>query len=363
MSGVIPLRNLRETGEDFLGELSPEQTAAKILERELPHLCNDVAMLIGRPFRFIWDPTIETASTDCLAEVRVAPRPFIEGEREVGYGTVYHETGHIRASPYGARLLTKAHQEGGQVLQHLANIVLDRKDDYETAEHAPGFADVLRRRLLSICTMARRKRYADVLTGMSPDAQARFLRHAPPGDAYEDFFLVAKWHKRPRFRATRRAMKLLLQKRLRQAGFQELLWITKRVREILGDLPEQDTPQAEEGLIALYSDGGDTECGAKGDALSPELLTALNSVLGKYVAALRKAGVDGLVQKLKSLGINYPGPLSVGLESDVPLITVEQSSQFTSAYNELLAPVEHQVGPLKKKLRKKNQRNIQEMLP
>ncbi|MEI7671161.1 MAG: hypothetical protein WCK00_03520, partial [Deltaproteobacteria bacterium] len=251
------MTTLEQASEDATvqHELTPEERAADILKGELPRLMNDVSMLVARPFRFVWDPASETASTDCIAEIRVAPRPFIEGEREVGYGTVYHETGHIRFSPYGTKLLARANDEGGPVLQSLINIILDRKDDSFTAEHAPGFADTLRRRLLVIRTLARRMPYKSSLSRMSLAEQSRFLRNAKPKNAYEDFFLSAKCGKAPRLPATKRAMKHVRMDNIRGASLEKLLWIAKRVRDILGDDSEdgQSQARAESGFVSMWT--------------------------------------------------------------------------------------------------------------
>ena len=351
---VVALKNLRETGDDFREELTPNERDAKILERELPHLINDVAMLIGRPFRFVWDPRVETACTDCLAEVRVAPRPFIRGEREVGYGTVYHESGHILFSPYGGELMAKADRRGGTTLRNLVNIIVDRKDDMLVAGHAPGFADTLRRRLLSICTLARRQRYAQALAHMSAEDQARFLRNAKPQDTYEDFFLAAKWHKRPRFAATHKAMKYLSSRRLRKASSDELLWIAERVRALLGVEAgrKEEREKTETSFNRLYAAAVGIECGTEGGDVDPNLSRALRTVITRYLASLRKSGKARLIEQLKTANLVYPGPLSVGLENEVPLKVVPPHARFQREYEALLAPVEPLVKTLVEKIRK-----------
>lgn len=354
MSALQLVRDGDELTDDLFEGDSSEERSVAILKRELPHIINDVAMLVARPFRFIWDPSEDTASTDCLAEIRMSPRPFIEGEREVGYGMVYHETGHIRFSPYGVQLLKRASQEGGEVLQYLMNIILDRKDDYQTADFAPGFAEVLRCRLLAICTLARRRKYQSLLARLSLDAQSRFLRHAKPKDPFEDFFFAAKWHKRPRFRATRRAMKYVSQKRLRQAKPEELFWVAKRVREILGSEPsfEEQKQQVERGFVQLYLSVGGTECGTKGKKLDPSLVRALNALIARHLKGLRRGGISRLIQQLKSTGIIYPGPLSVGIEDEVLVRRVASGAQYANEYQRILSEVKSLVTPLVHRLRK-----------
>lgn len=332
-------------------KLTPEEHAADILKGELPRLMNDVSMLVARPFRFVWDPAVDTASTDCIAEIRVAPRPFIEGEREVGYGTVYHETGHIRFSPYGTKLLMRANEEGGPVLQSLINIILDRKDDSFTAEHAPGFADTLRRRLLVIRTLARRMQYKSSLSRMSLAEQSRFLRNAKPKNAYEDFFLSAKCGKAPRLPATKRAMKHVRMGNIRGASFEKLLWIAKRVREILGDESENsnDQAKAESGFVSMWIEADKAE---RGNKLKPELLQAINAAIKVYMSALRARNVDSLIRHIASLGITYPGPISVGTtKSSVKVEKVPPQARYISQYELIKSRVTTLVDPLVKALR------------
>lgn len=343
---------LDETSEDvsLQHELTPEESAAEILKGELPRLMNDVSMLVARPFRFVWDPASETASTDCIAEIRVAPRPFIEGEREVGYGTVYHETGHIRFSPYGMKLLARANEEGGPVLQSLINIILDRKDDSFTAEHAPGFADTLRRRLLVIRTLARRMQYKNSLSRMSLAEQSRFLRNAKPKNAYEDFFLSAKCGKAPRLPATKRAMKHVRMDNIRGASLEKLLWIAKRVRDILGDDAEdsRDQARAESGFVSMWTEADKAE---RGDKVKPELLQAINAAVKVYVSALRARNVDSLIRQIAALGMQYPGPLSVGVAQKVKVEKVPAHARYLPQYEAIKSRVKGLIDPLVKALR------------
>ncbi|KKT90250.1 MAG: hypothetical protein UW90_C0004G0058 [Candidatus Yanofskybacteria bacterium GW2011_GWB1_45_11] len=351
MANVIPLHNMRETGDDLFESSTPDEEAARILERELPHLCNDMGMLISRPFRLVWVPSVQTASTDCIAEVRIAPQPFLEGRRDIGYGTAYHETGHIRYSGYGQWLLRRADEEGGQVLRDLTNIILDRKDDMLLADDAPGFAETLRKRLLYICTMGQRKRYARFKGNMSEENFEGFLRHIRPRDPYEDFFLAAKWHRTPRFKSTARAMRYVRQNRLRKASPQELLWIAKRVQEILGDLPEKEKEDAEQKFTRLYGLMAGIECNVPGHSLDPKLDRALKKVMARYVASLRQGGLRQLLNQLKAVGVVWPGPLSVGLEDRVPVRKVLPDADCRGLYQQFLGPLQQYVDGLKKRLK------------
>jgi hypothetical protein len=346
----VPNLNLRDTGEDLFEDLTPDERSARILERELPHLCNDIGMLVARPFKLIWDPTIETASTDCMAEVRLAPWPFIEGRREIGYGSAYHETGHILFSSYGTNLLGRARKEGGAVLQHILNIILDRKDDMQLADHAPGFKETLRNRLLYICTLAQRRKYQAQFEGDEENFE-RMLRHIRPADPYEDFFFAAKWHKRPRFKTTAKAMRYLRRSRLLEASPDELLWIARQVRKILGRLPEKERNEAEGQFVTLYGLAVGIECNVPGKKLSAALSQALQNVMAKYVAGLRQGGMKQLLSQLKSMSMVWPGPLSVGLVENVPVKQVLPNASYGAKYTEFLGEVRDQVEPLVRRLR------------
>jgi hypothetical protein len=335
-----------------MSDIAPADRAEEILASELPRLVNDAAMLVGRPFRFVWDPTVKTACTDCLAMIRVDPRPFLEGETEVGYGTVYHETGHIRRSPYGTDLIGRAQKNGGEALGHIMNIVLDRKDDGLLAEDAPGFAEVLRRRLLVICTMARREEYSKFLSGMSLAEQSRFLRHAKPRDGYEDFFFAAKWGKSPRTLAGHKAMKYMNRRTLANASPAKLLWVATKVKEIL----DQDQPKQKKGeqrFVEMCVEGGGTEVpSAQQKPVPSAQLKALKAVINRYVRGQRKGGTDNLIRKLKQESMVHPGPISVGTHTSVPVRKVPHDVRYARDYQVFLGPIQALVDPLVKKLRR-----------
>ncbi len=337
------------------GELTPEEIEAEILKRELPRLMNDAGILVARPFRLVFDPSMDTAATDCLAEIRIAPRPFIEGEREVGYGSLYHETGHILFSPYGVKLMSRAKYEGGPALRSLVNIILDRKDDSLTAERAPGFADTLRRRLLVIRTLTRRVQYKKSLSRMTLAEQSRFLRNAKPKDAYEDFFLAAKCGKAPRLPATKRAMKFVRLDNLRGASTEKLLWIAKRVREILGENEErkddEDNTQAESNLVLMWTEADKAE---RGEKLKPALLKAIDQAVKVYIGTIRAKSVEAMIRQISSLGLTYPGPLSVGIKPTVKVEKVPSQAQYASQYEVIRSRIVGLIEPLVKALRNIN---------
>jgi hypothetical protein len=335
-------------------EDTKEQEA--ILRKELPRIINDVTMLINRPFRLVWDPTIQTASTDCLSEIRIAPRPFLEGEREVGYGTVYHETGHIRFSPYGSELMATAHKKGGESLQSIMNIILDRKDDSLTAEHAPGFKDLLRKRLLVIRTLTRRERYKEILKDYSLKEQSQILRNFKPQDVFEDFFLAAKCGKTPRLRKTWKAMKFVRIEDLRNASTQELLFRAEKVQEILrtfseeqeGDGSQNGRPNPEKAFTRMCKH---SEVVVTGIKLDPEIDSSMKNFLAQYLGALRKNGLQKIIQKLNTETMVHPGPISTGLTEKVRVVKVKPRSENLAVYNNIFQEVSYLVNPMIKTLR------------
>lgn len=352
MATITRLRTVADAGHTPT-EAMTEGQAMEILEGVYPQLCNDVAMLVGKPFRLIWDPEQDTASTDCQAEVRITPWFFLEGRTDVGFGVTYHEGGHIIFSPYGGTLMAQAHREGGETLAQLVNIIVDRKDDMMNAEYAPGFAGRLRGRLAFICTMARREELKDLLKGMSDKDAMAVLRKLPPKDVHEDFFWAAKWHRSPRFRATHKAMRYLRRERLLKASPDELLYIAKKIREILGEA--QPTPadrqRAERRMMLLVQLVITIERN-RWRKLDKATQNALAKLATLYIGGVRASGMKRLEQVLRSLGTTFPGPVSVGMVDVVPVRVVPASPKFQPEYQALLESVEENVRLLMAQLRR-----------
>jgi hypothetical protein len=385
---------MKPHAKDILDEMDTATNAALtkverdkiIIERIFPILCDRITALIGKPFRLIFDSTQPTASTDCIAEVRMNPWFFTEGHTEVGFGTGYHESGHIKFSPWGTTFLAEAHEWGGETLKYIANLILDRKDDLLTAQHAPGYADTLRRRLAYISTMSRRLERADQL-----DAYARRVTHPhplhvkiskkqgenhhqtieehvtallknwKPKDAYEDFFFACKWHKRPRIRKVHKAMKLLTPKKLLDADPEKLLWIAQEIHAILGDPDEHEkdnlTPKMrkelrmefEKKFIELCLLAAGIELGR---SLDPALLGALGAIIDGTLKSQRKQAIARLIQWMRShSSTSSSGPRSVGREHTVPVKRIPSNGTHAPAYTRLLASVLQYVQPLIRKLK------------
>ena len=379
--------------------LPKEERDKRILEQVFPVLCDRITALIGKPFSLIFDSATPTASTDCIAKVQINPWFFTEGLTDVGFGTGYHESGHIRFSPYGVRLLAEAYEFGGDILQQIVGIILDRKDDILTAHHAPGYADTLRRRLAYICTMTRRLELSDML-----DAYMRRIAHPHPlhakisakkekqkknrsrsiqniptkkttedqitvllrnwksTDAYEDFLFAAKWHKRPRIRKVHKAMKLITQKLLLAATPDYLLWAAQEIHAILGDPDQKEEEQGKrEGLkklrkefeqkfIALCLLATSIELG---EPVDPTLLGNLQAIMAGTLKVQRNHALNNLIKWMRGMRSAYPkGPHSAGRQHTVPVKTVPRNGVHAPAYNRIFASVGHLVQPLVQKLKR-----------
>jgi hypothetical protein len=302
---------------------------------------NLAVMLTGRPVHIVLDSSIETATTDCVAQVRITPEFFLQKEtRQVGFGTVGHESAHIRFSPYGAKLLVRANKEGGKTRGHILNIILDRKDDLLVVDFAPGIDAEIRGRLPYIATMHLREKWKALLPSLSHDELTRWMGHIPPVDLHEDFFRAAKWHRQPRFVKTKRAMKYITRLRLLKASPEELLWIAQRIHTILGE-PKESHPIPSQ-MTCSFSGRG------RGKA---QLSTLLCKIARQHVSALRRSELNQLLGRLGSMGQVHPGPISVGTVEKVAVTDVPPDPTCEIEYQHILAPVAHLVDPLVQVLR------------
>ncbi|MFH2063328.1 MAG: hypothetical protein ABIJ46_04195 [bacterium] len=331
--GVLP------SGEGAAGMSEREKEV--LLEKAFQELVSRLTMLVARPVRLVWDRSIQTACTDCQAEVRIAPEFFLRGLDEIGYGTSTHEGGHILWTPHGPKLLAAAEQAGGPTRRHIMAIVVDRKDDLLTAAAFPGYAEQLRKRLLYICTMSVRPLLKGIRPDLSEEQISRLVHGWKPDGVYQDFFFAAKWHKRGRFRRTYRAMKHLTRERLCQASENELLWIVERVHEILGEPDPDEGPQdpRDERLLAqLVKASLGAESGPGGEP-DPEADRILARVAKAYVAGVRGEGLEQLRNLVKSETV-YAGPISVGEVGNVKRIQVPPDPKHADDNQRLREQVE-----------------------
>lgn len=335
---------------------------AEIMKAEFPRLLNDLVMMTGRPIRLRWDFTIETASTDCIAEVNISPWYFINGLRRVGYGSAYHEAGHILFSRYlGTRFLQRAEKLGGETLVHIVNILMDRKDDAQVPARAPGFADDLRKRLLHICLMGLEQEFEAKLKGLTEKEKQQALRHWKPVDVYEDFFFAAKWHKRPRTQKVKSIMKYIRTKRLIQADGEELLWIAQKIKNVLGEpiadetsssLSKQEQQFCGLCVSAENSENGQGKSNSNFIKIHPSLAKAIQIIAKAYVASARHSGRKELLLKIKAPKIIHPGPISVGREEKIPVKKMEQKSENAVKYQALKSEILSYINNLVQKLKR-----------
>lgn len=356
---IIPLSgaNAGDDAKNILEEKTQEEKNLERLEKFIPHICNDVGMIIARPFRFHWDSLRPTASTDCKSEIYMPQWFFMKGnhEAEVGFGSVYHECGHILFSGYGVSLLKEACRQGGETRQHIMNLILDRKDDKLLSAHAPGFSETLWKRLAYISTLVHRERCKEKISKTHPNMPeeqlTKILKHWKPKDIYEDFFFSSKCRKSPKFPKTHKAMKYLASARLSHASNAELLWIAEKAHKILGDMPEPERTESETNFCQLCVLAMKLE---RGEHISVNTSVAkqMQSLLKNYTAKVRTSGVRQLLQMLQSQGIIYPGPISVGVETKMPLKKIPPNQKYERENGEILATVRHLVDPLVKRLRR-----------
>jgi len=348
MAQIISMHRMQDASVDNVFKKStPTKQELQILEKEFPLICNDLAMLLAKPFRLIWDSTIQTAATDCIAEIRITPQFFLQGLRSIGYGSIYHECGHILFSPYGAEIL--AGEENDILLVRIINMLLDRKDDWNTVEFAPGFADVIRQRLVYICTMGVREKFEEKFRNFEKEELDVLLKNWKPKDVYEDFFFAAKWHKRARFKDTHRAMKHITRAKLQNADADQILYLAKKVRDILGDSSESTNRGA--NLFILLIQLTNAFSNGRGlPVLSPSFLKGMERLAVSYVKMGRQASMNSLLQHLNKTTI-WPGPLSVGKAENVKIEKVKPRASNTAIYQQYLSQVSHLVEQAKKKLK------------
>lgn len=393
------MSSLIQQAQKLLQQIRTEE--AEILKRIVPSFLNHLVAITGRPVRLIWDRTNPTAATDCVAQIWMNPGFFLSDDERMqrtGWGTGYHECGHIRNSPYGTRLMAQAYADGGATRRHLMNIIVDRKDDALTSMQNPGFAPCLRDRMLYIGTMSLREQYRDLVCDLfeTEEELAKFLRNWRPKTPFEDFFFAAKWGKRPRHKATHKAMKYVSMRKLLSARPDELLQICEKVHMILGEpeRSEQDAHHEPERttMLVLVAPGdgeedesgefvaailfGDEDDDCDGDATEQERAfnalcrTAMRVELGVnsiesdhplagqiighilvlHVGTQRHKQMQKLEQMMQQAGIVFPGPLSVGKKSSVPVKVLKPSAANREKFLESRSYVQEHVDALLRKL-------------
>lgn len=324
------------------------------LREAIPAIITELVVMTGRPVRLVWTTQMPVAGTDCVATVWMNPRFFTGDNPDLGYGIIYHEGGHILWSPDGVKLLTKAKERGGELLKHIINILLDRRDDRTTAKRLPGVADRLRRRLTTICSLGfadeAEEQIAQYLDQLAKDGtpsktrnelikknrtyaveriklnreqeRLRILGAVKPRNVADDFFMSAKWGKRAHTPEGHRAKRYLGKHPFTQETSHEaVLQCAERIIEILCDTPtEQDLdrldPKAYRAKkdraercrqeldgqmsvpmsIALRLEHGE---GAARDPHNQRLDRIVHQIIVNLLQATRKRSIEGVIEQIK----------------------------------------------------------------
>jgi hypothetical protein len=167
----------------------PEEIMPFVLEAR-----RDAVAIANRAIRLELSSREATASTDCRSHVTVNPEPFLYGRIEAGRGRIYHEASHIRFDTEAPRLLSGAALEGGELLQSILNLILDRRSDDLNARRHPGFRMAIRRRMGYLMPGI------EGMNGTNLEA-----RH----DVFVDFAYACKKRTKPHHRVVCKAMKIV----------------------------------------------------------------------------------------------------------------------------------------------------------
>lgn len=270
-------------------EVDPEFSTSRLEKTKaaLPQLRFDMLAIAQRPFELVLDPTIATGATDGRNYIHLNPYPIEASMPELAIGTGYHEAGHIRYSYHLTGVMSRAHAEGGEVLAHLVNLIMDNHDDARNTREAPGFADVLRGRL----------------KWLFPDHRGR--------NPWEDFAYACKKGTTPRFPESSKAVRLVRRfVKGRQWTTDAVLAIAKQVRSILsGHLPPVEQTFQEQGFRLLMLAIAGVEAGP---GLTQRQKQELEQAMSGILSGERKLALKQLQQLLKQLptqkGLLLPMP-------------------------------------------------------
>ncbi len=263
-----------------------------------------------------------TASTDCVNNVTLNPDPFLRGEIEDGFGRCLHEAGHIREDakgskkdrprrsnelPIGIELLNRAYKEGGEALQNILNLVMDRRTDDLQCRRFPGNASAIRRRLGRLFPGEKR---VDGKVVQKPNGRSLDCATS----VFTDFAYACKKRTRPRHAVVRRCVSLVFRaiKRVNkgQRKYTELLSVSKQVLALLNEhATEQDREQQafSEFMKKLFK----AIYGSKADASMQRLF---RQMMAKRLTAQRRQSYSKISQIVKSISTNvqHSGPSAVG---------------------------------------------------
>jgi hypothetical protein len=327
----------------------------------------DVASVAGKAVRLELSGH-GTASTDCRGSVTFNPQPILEGRFSTGRGTLTHESLHIRLDvngtkrdrklrpqdlPYGIQMLERANKEGGEVLGHILNLIMDRRADYLGCRDFPGIAhDNYYRR-------------GDLMPGERFDPVQDQWVNRRPGisqechqSVYVDFAYACKKHTKGVHPCVRRCIKLVNRATKRvNAGkrkYVHLLTVSKevlnilRVNETAYDRQQQlDRDKREEQFKKFMKSLQQMIYGPKA---SPTMSKAFRKMMAQRAARNRKVSLAQLPATLSQLarpgrgGVTLVGGSADGRVIDVPANPV--------AYAQMLASVAGQVSRLRRLLQR-----------
>lgn len=350
---------LEEAMPDINTTILSDEMIRNKLERVMGRVISDIQALVGHPIRLVWDNATETAATDCIKTVYFNPYFFLQidpdnpnSEREqyfdlVGMGIAYHESGHIVFSPWGSKLMaTTANVKNGgsQFKRSIANIIMDRKDDMLVADFAPGIATILRSRLSYLMTASQRELVRFKCPDLTEAEISRLLKGWRPQDKYEDFFFAAKWGKRPRFAETRKAMKVIRRRPLREADANTLMKMTEKVVSILGEPENSEDSAAMQFLESLTE--GELENSSENSSLLPSsqldpmTQARVEKILSQVISKIVETGTENQIQQLERKLQTMPPPVprreTLQPNWSVPLEKVESNPKNSEEYYRIL---------------------------
>ena len=294
-----------------------------------------------------------TASTDCRQSVRLNPEPFLFGKIEAGMGRGLHEVGHIlydqhgtaRDLPrgsndqaYGTALLAQATTDGGEVLAHILNLVMDRRSDDLGAKEFPGNANALYRRL------------GELLPGEYKSSSGIIIRR-PNGTSltcntsvFVDFVYAIKKRTRAKHAIVCRCVNLALRaiRRVNQnkRRYAHLLTVSKQILELLlQHITEQEKVEQEAFLVFMVQ----LNQAIHGKKVDPEFVTAFRELMRQKLAGRRRKELAALAGKAGSIRFGARGFGASGGEEK----NVIQVGRDPEAYLDLVK----KVGPQSRRIR------------
>jgi hypothetical protein len=265
-----------------------------------------------------------TASTDCCSVINFNPEPFLSGHIEAGFGRGLHEAGHIRYDrngtrkdnqrktndpPIGTVLLTRAQDEGGDMLANILNLIMDRRADDKQAKEFPGNENPIYGRL------------GHLLPGERKDTKTGEVIKSLNGTSLEcetsvfiDFVYAIKKRTRPRHaivcRCVNIALRAIRRVNAHKCRYERLLTASKRILQILRDNAteedkkrEQETSESEQRFTQFMQALQKAISGSRPDS---KLVKLFRQMIANKLAVRRRKSLailpSQLVQVSKKAG-------------------------------------------------------------